>query len=78
MASRLGALECFSESSFPTTVSPNLIACSPTIDLSATASDDGVLFIRRSKGEQVSKHIERGKQVLAVRWKADGTFPRGI
>ncbi len=62
-----------SQSLLPAPVSSGLLACCPTIDLSATVSDDeDVLYIRRSDGELVSKHTERGRKVQALRWKADG------
>jgi hypothetical protein len=52
-----------------------LLACNPAIDLTATAGDGGAaLHVWRAGDQLVSKHVERGRRVEAVRWKADGRF----
>ncbi len=76
-------LTLLSDNSFaPHPVSKELVTCSPTVDLSATVSGENVLHIRRSPGDIISKHTERGKVVEAIKWKADGeyhsSFPAGV
>ncbi len=66
------ALSLSSQSHFPSAVSPGLVACCPTIDLSATVSNGDVVHIRRPSGEAVSKYTERSQSVQAISWKSDG------
>lgn len=69
-------LSLFSQSSFPTPVSPVLLAASPTLDLAATVTNGNTLTIRRAQGELVSSTTERGLTIQALCWKADGlSFP---
>ncbi len=67
-------LRLLSQTAFPTAVSPEVLACCPTIDLSVTVADEDALYIRRPNGELVSRHAEPDKKVEAVRWKADGEW----
>lgn len=70
-------LKVLSQSSFPGPVSRDLLAISPTIDLSVSVGGDGsTLYIRRPGGDLVSKLTERGRTVQALRWKADGWSKR--
>jgi anaphase-promoting complex subunit 4 len=51
------------------------LACNPAIDLTAAVGDGGAaLHVWRSGDQSVSKYVERGRRVEAVRWKGDGTF----
>lgn len=67
-------LSLFSQSTFPAAVPPALLASSPTLNLTATVTDDNTLAIRRARGELVSSFSERGKAFNGFCWKADGTF----
>lgn len=53
-----------------------LLACNPAIDLTAAAADGGAaLHVWRAGGGQlVSKHAERGRRVVGLRWKENGMF----
>ncbi|KAK7736209.1 hypothetical protein SLS53_007044 [Cytospora paraplurivora] len=67
-------LSLFSQSSFPTPVSPVLLATSPTLNLAATVTNGNTLTIRRAEGELVSSTTERGLNIQALCWKADGQY----
>jgi len=70
-------LELFSESSLSNPVTARLIACNPTVNLLATASDANVLNLWRAHGELVAKHVDRTNKIEALRWKPDGMpFPQ--
>lgn len=67
-------LELFSQSSLSNPVTARLVACNPTVDLLATASDANVLNIWRAHGELVAKHVDRTNKIEALRWKPDGIY----
>ncbi|KAH8909786.1 anaphase-promoting complex component Cut20/Apc4 [Coniochaeta sp. PMI_546] len=67
-------LEVFSEGTLGNPVTARLLACNPTVDLLATASDANVLNIWRAHGQLVAKHVERTNKIEALRWKPDGQF----
>lgn len=67
-------LKQLSQSTFPSPVSIELLAASPTLDLVATVTNGNTLAIRRAQGELVSSSTERGKLVQALCWKSDGLF----
>jgi WD40 repeat protein len=65
-------LELFSESSLSNPVTAKLLACNPTVDLLATASDTNALNIWRARGQLVARHVERNHKIQSLRWKPDG------
>ncbi|KAL8370862.1 hypothetical protein RB595_000957 [Gaeumannomyces hyphopodioides] len=68
-------LQLYSSGSLPVPVLPGNLACSPVLDLVATADNDNSFFIRRANGEQVSKPAQiPGAEILAIRWKPDGQY----
>ncbi|EJT81403.1 hypothetical protein GGTG_01383 [Gaeumannomyces tritici R3-111a-1] len=68
-------LQIYSSGSLPAPVLPGKLACSPMLDLLATADNDNSFFIRRANAEQVSKPAQiPGAEILAVRWKPDGQY----
>lgn len=68
-------LQLYSSGSLPVPVLPGKLACSPVLDLLATADNDNSFFIRRANGEQVSKPAQiPGAEILAIRWKPDGQY----
>ncbi|KAK4123341.1 hypothetical protein N657DRAFT_646113 [Parathielavia appendiculata] len=51
------------------------LACNPVIDLTAAVGDGGAaLHVWRCGDQSVSKYVERGRRVEAVRWKGDGQY----
>ena len=50
-------------------------AC-PTSDLSATVLGGNHLMIHRKEAEYVVHSHNRGIELSALKWKADGTYPR--
>lgn len=69
-------LSLFSQSIFPAPISANLLATSPSLDLTATVADANTLAIRRAGGDLVSNTSEKQRLVRALCWKADGTSSR--
>ncbi|KAG6365016.1 hypothetical protein INS49_006622 [Diaporthe citri] len=74
MSAKALKLGLFSQSSFPAAVSPELLACSPTLNLAATVNDANTLAIRRAQGELVSSSTDRAHTVQALCWRPDGQF----
>lgn len=72
MSAKALKLGLFSQSSFPAAVSPELLACSPTLDLAATVNNANTLAIRRAQGELVSSSTDRAHTVQALCWRPDG------
>ncbi|KAL8328790.1 hypothetical protein RB597_004515 [Gaeumannomyces tritici] len=69
-------LQIYSSGSLPAPVLPGKLACSPVLDLLATADNDNSFFIRRANAEQVSKPAQiPGAEILAIRWKPDDLVP---
>lgn len=67
-------LSLFSQSTFPAPISPNLLASSPALDLTATVTDGNCVAVRRAGGEIVASSIEKQRVIHALCWKADGMF----
>jgi hypothetical protein len=61
-----------SKNTFPNTVKPALISCSPTIDLSATIDEEFNVLVWRANSELVIKGAVRNLSVYALAWKPDG------
>ncbi|KAJ0118432.1 hypothetical protein J7T55_009215 [Diaporthe amygdali] len=74
MSAKALKLGLFSQSSFPAPVSPELLACSPTLNLAATISGSNTLAIRRAQGELVSSNTDRVHTIQALCWRPDGQF----
>ncbi|KAK4235496.1 anaphase-promoting complex subunit 4 [Achaetomium macrosporum] len=71
----LPKLQLFGSTALSSPVTGGHIACNPAIDLTATVGEaDTTLYVWRAGDQLVSKHVERGKRVEAVRWKEDGQF----
>lgn len=75
MSAKALKLGLFSQSSFPAPVSPELLACSPTLNLTATISGANTLAIRRAQGELVSSSTDRVHTIQALCWRPDGLLP---
>ncbi|KAK3368118.1 anaphase-promoting complex, cyclosome, subunit 4-domain-containing protein [Podospora didyma] len=68
-------LRLFGSSTLSAPVSGDLLACNPTIDLTASVGDgSSALYIWRANNQVVSKHTERSQKVDAIKWKEDGQF----
>lgn len=75
MSAKTLRLGLFSQSSFPAPVSPELLACSPTLNLAATVNNANTLAIRRAQGELVSSSTDRVHNIQALCWRPDGLLP---
>lgn len=75
MSAKTLKLGLFSQSSFPAPVSPELLACSPTLNLAATVNNANTLAIRRAQGELVSSSTDRVHNIQALCWRPDGLLP---
>lgn len=67
-------LTLFSQSTFPSPISSNLLASSPALDLTATVTNGNLVAICRAGGELVASSSEKQRVVRALCWKADGMF----
>ncbi|KAI3401223.1 hypothetical protein diail_11929 [Diaporthe ilicicola] len=74
MSAKALKLGLFSQSSFPAAVSPELLACSPTLNLVATVSNANTQTIWRARGELVSSSTDRVHTIQALCWRPDGQF----
>lgn len=73
MSAKALKLGLFSQSSFPAPVAPELLACSPTLNLAATVNNNAnTLAIRRAQGELVSSSTDRVHKIQALCWRPDG------
>ena len=75
MSAKALKLGLFSHSSFPAPASPELLACSPTLNLAATVNNANTLAIRRAQGELVSSSTDRAHTIQALCWRPDGLLP---